>query len=112
MDTCAVGGGDTMDMWWLGVYDRIYDGVPFSLFASTPTHIHTSSGDQPPPPSTHTHTHVHMQTRKEHHKSLSDKEFIGVPIFHAEGLTVQGKQGPMTPLFFSRKDLDAAVGLI
>jgi hypothetical protein len=36
--------------------------------------------------------------------------FRGVPLFQAEGLTVKGEAARYTPLFFSKADLDAALG--
>jgi hypothetical protein len=36
--------------------------------------------------------------------------FCGVPLFQAEGLTVKGEAARYTPLFFSKADLDAALG--
>lgn len=48
-----------------------------------------------------------VQARQQ--ASGGPQEFTGVPLFHAEGLTVQTKDGPLTPLFFSRRDLDKAV---
>ena len=37
-------------------------------------------------------------------------EFVGVPVFQAEGLTVKTERARYTPLFLARADLDAAVG--
>jgi hypothetical protein len=36
--------------------------------------------------------------------------FTGVPVFQAEGLVVKTEKAKYTPLFFSKDDLDAAVG--
>lgn len=36
--------------------------------------------------------------------------FHGVPVFQAEGLTVKTEKHRYTPLFFSKDDLDAALG--
>ena len=36
--------------------------------------------------------------------------FTGVPVFQAEGLTVKTDTARYTPVFLSKKDLDAAVG--
>ena len=35
--------------------------------------------------------------------------FTGVPVFQAEGLTVKTETARYTPIFLSKKDLDAAV---
>jgi hypothetical protein len=40
---------------------------------------------------------------------LQTSAFTGVPLFQAEGLTVRGESARYTPLFFSKKDLDAAL---
>lgn len=37
-------------------------------------------------------------------------EFVGVPVFQAEGLTVKTERARYMPLFLARADLDAAVG--
>jgi Tic22-like family len=36
--------------------------------------------------------------------------FLGVPVFQAEGLTVRTTEARYTPLFFSKDDLDKAIG--
>lgn len=41
---------------------------------------------------------------------MKDVAFTGVPVFQAEGLTVKTEKTRYTPLFFSKEDLDAAVG--
>lgn len=56
------------------------------------------------------HTPMPVQTRQQ--GGAASREFTGVPLFHAEGLTVQTKDGPLTPLFFSRRDLDKAVRVL
>lgn len=37
------------------------------------------------------------------------RQFVGVPVFQAEGLTVASAQSSYVPLFLAREDLDAAV---
>ena len=41
---------------------------------------------------------------------IQGQAFTGVPVFQAEGLTVKTDKARYTPLFFSKEDLDAAVG--
>lgn len=41
--------------------------------------------------------------------SLNQTQFVGVPVFQAEGLTVRGEGTRYTPLFFSKDDLDVAL---
>eukprot|EP01026_Neomeris_dumetosa_P040323 TRINITY_DN3328_c0_g1_i2.p2 TRINITY_DN3328_c0_g1~~TRINITY_DN3328_c0_g1_i2.p2 ORF type:complete len:379 (-),score=56.46 TRINITY_DN3328_c0_g1_i2:1797-2933(-) len=40
---------------------------------------------------------------------IQESKFVGVPVFQAEGLTINGETGPFVPLFFSKDDLDVAV---
>ena len=44
------------------------------------------------------------------HAGLQTTTFTGVPLFQAEGLTVRGESNRYTPLFFSKSDLDKALG--
>lgn len=44
------------------------------------------------------------------HAGLPSASFTGVPLFQAEGLTVRGENARYTPLFFSKDDLDRALG--
>ena len=44
------------------------------------------------------------------HAGLPSSSFTGVPLFQAEGLTVRGENSRYTPLFFSKDDLDKALG--
>ena len=53
-------------------------------------------------------SHFSLQLYKE--AEVKDVAFTGVPVFQAEGLTVKTEKTRYTPLFFSKEDLDAAVG--
>lgn len=44
------------------------------------------------------------------HAGVPATGFQGVPLFQAEGLTIKGDNMRYTPLFFSKEDLDAALG--
>ncbi|KAK2075929.1 hypothetical protein QBZ16_001265 [Prototheca wickerhamii] len=44
------------------------------------------------------------------HAGVNAAGFMGVPLFQAEGLTVISEGKRKTPLFFSKRDLDAALG--
>ena len=51
-----------------------------------------------------------LPTQMYQEEGIEVKGFTGVPIFQAEGLTVKTDRARYTPLFFSKSDLDAAVG--
>lgn len=51
---------------------------------------------------------LHLQLYQE--AGVHGQAFMGVPVFQAEGLTVKTDKKRYTPLFFSKEDLDAAVG--
>ncbi|EFN52292.1 hypothetical protein CHLNCDRAFT_139038 [Chlorella variabilis] len=44
------------------------------------------------------------------HAGVPATGFQGVPLFQAEGLTIRGEKERYTPLFFSKQDLDSALG--
>ncbi|KAL4446206.1 hypothetical protein ABPG77_003013 [Micractinium sp. CCAP 211/92] len=44
------------------------------------------------------------------HAGVPTNGFQGVPLFQAEGLTIRGEKERYTPLFFSKEDLDVALG--
>ncbi|KAI3432456.1 hypothetical protein D9Q98_004006 [Chlorella vulgaris] len=82
--------------------DRVYD------FATTPR---TETGTEgvifrfmPDP------RQVDLALQLYRHSGVAATGFQGVPLFQAEGLSIRGEKGRYTPLFFSKDDLDEALG--
>lgn len=52
----------------------------------------------------------HLSFQMYESEDVDANVFTGVPVFQAEGLIVKTDKAKYTPLFFSKEDLDAAVG--